>query len=51
MGTNPGLLKNIADVNEESRSLKGGLQMAARMVAGYKSEFAKQLTLRMGAKR
>jgi septation ring formation regulator EzrA len=40
-GTNAGLVKEIAQVQEENHSLKDGLQTAARMMSGHKSEFAK----------
>ena len=40
-GTNAGLVKEIAGMKEENHGLKDGLQTAARIMAGYKSEFAK----------
>ena len=38
---NADLVKEIAEVKEENGGLKDGLQSAAHIMAGYKSEFAK----------
>ena len=40
-GANADLVKEMAEVKEENCGLKDGLQSAARIMAGYKSEFAK----------
>jgi len=40
-GMNASLIKEIAEMKEESHGLKDSLQTAARAVADYKSEFAK----------
>ena len=44
-GTNAGLIKEIAEVKQENIVLNDSLQTAARVMAGYKSEFAKRRAL------